>query len=136
MLANAADALRLLQASALAAAIGARPDQPVRRPRTPRLPRLPLAGAGYLLPDIDGLALFGASAQPGDDDAAVREADHAFNLQRLAQLSPAALPAAGLQPSRLQGRVGWRCTADDRLPLVGAVPDEASPAQPPGERLR
>ena len=132
VLANAADALRLMQAS----------DWPLQSVRGQislhdpmPAPRLPLAGAGYLLGDIGGASLFGASSQPDDDDATVREADHAFNLHRLAQLSPAALPAAGLQPSRLQGRVGWRCTADDRLPLVGAVPDLASPGQPPGERV-
>ena len=62
----------------------------------------------------------------------VRDADHAFNLQRLAQLSPASLPTSGLQTARLQGRVGWRCMADDRLPLVGAVPDEAAFLQTAG----
>ncbi len=99
------------------------------------LPRLPLAGAGYLLPDIDGLALFGASSQPGNADADVRDADHAFNLQRLAQLSPASLPTSGLHTARLLGRVGWRCMADDRLPLVGAVPDGVAFLRRPGERL-
>jgi len=99
------------------------------------LPQLPLAGAGYLLPDIDGLAVFGASAQPGDAEAELRDADHAFNLQRLAQLSPASLPASGLRSACLQGRVGWRCMADDRLPLVGAVPDAAAFSRRPGERL-
>ena len=132
VLANAADALRLMQAT----------DWPLQSVRgqislySPmQAPKLPLAGAGYLLGDIGGLSMFGASSHPCDDDAAVREADHAFNLQRLAQLSPAALPATGLQPASLQGRVGWRCTADDRLPLLGAVPDEASNSQHPSERL-
>jgi tRNA 5-methylaminomethyl-2-thiouridine biosynthesis bifunctional protein len=87
-----------------------------------QLPRLPVAGAGYLLPEVDGLALFGASAQPGDLDPAAREADHAYNLQRLAELcAQPVLPDA----SMLQGRVGWRCVADDRLPLIGAAPDES-----------
>jgi len=133
VLANAADALRLM----------ATPHWPVQTVRgqvsllplpagLPTLPTLPLAGAGYLLPDIGGTMLFGASSQPGDTDAGVREGDHAFNLQRLARLCPA---AAVVQPGRLQGRVGWRCTADDRLPLVGAVPDEAAFAQRPVERL-
>ena len=127
VLANAIDALRLLRATHW-------PVQSVRGqislcPATQlRLPRLPVAGAGYLLPGIDGQAVFGASSQPGDDDPAVRGADHRFNLQRLAQLSTQPLPA----PDELQGRVGWRCVADDRLPLVGAVPDQTSP---PGERL-
>lgn len=127
VLANAFDALRLLQAQHW-------PVQAVRgqvslsAASQLRLPRLPVAGAGYLLPDIDGLAVFGASTQPGDTDPAVREADHVFNLQRLARLCPQPLPA----PGQLQGRVGWRCVAADRLPLVGAIPDEAGAA---GERL-
>jgi tRNA 5-methylaminomethyl-2-thiouridine biosynthesis bifunctional protein len=132
VLANAADALRLLGASHW-------PVQTVRGQislgRLVANPGLPLAGAGYLLPDIDGHSLFGASSQPGDAAAELRDADHAFNLQRLARLSPASLPAAGLRPQDLHGRVGWRCVADDRLPLVGAVPDEAALARNPSERL-
>jgi tRNA 5-methylaminomethyl-2-thiouridine biosynthesis bifunctional protein len=131
VLANASDALRLLQV----------PDWPVVSVRGQislcpasalQLPHLPLAGAGYLLPAIDGMAVFGASSQPGDVHSEVREADHGFNLQRLAQLSPA---LAGAAPATWQGRVGWRCVADDRLPLLGAVPDEAAFAGQPAERL-
>lgn len=127
VLANAFDALRLLRVTHW-------PVQLVRGqislcPAAQlRLPRLPVAGAGYLLPDIDGQAVFGASSQPGDADPTVRAADHRFNLQRLAQLSTQALSAT----DPLHGRVGWRCMADDRLPLVGAVPDETAA---PGERL-
>lgn len=130
VLANAFDALRLL----------GRPAWPVRAVRgqislcaaaSMQLPRVPVAGAGYLLPEVQGLAVFGASAQAGDGDPAVREADHVFNLQRLARLSPQPLPP----PALLQGRVGWRCVADDRLPLVGAVPDAAALTAGP-ERLR
>jgi tRNA 5-methylaminomethyl-2-thiouridine biosynthesis bifunctional protein len=127
VLANAFDALRLLRATHW-------PVQSVRGqislcPATQlRLPRLPVAGAGYLLPGIDGQAVFGASSQPGDTEPTVREADHDFNLQRLAQLSAQPLPS----PAQLQGRVGWRCVAADRLPLVGGVPDETGTT---GERL-
>jgi tRNA 5-methylaminomethyl-2-thiouridine biosynthesis bifunctional protein len=135
VLTNAADALRLVAVShwpvdtvrgqiSLCAFGAAQPPVP--------LPTLPLAGAGYLLPEIGGLMVFGASSQPGDADVDVREADHVFNLQRLALLSPS---AAGLQPQQLQGRVGWRCMADDRLPLVGEVPDEAAFVKRPVERL-
>ncbi len=131
ILANAADALRLLQV----------PHWPVASVRGQislcpatalQLPHLPLAGAGYLLPEVDGLAVFGASSHPDDSDAAVREADHAFNVQRLARLSPS---LAGVAPAAWQGRVGWRCLADDRLPLVGAVPDESAFVNQPSERL-
>ncbi|WP_418321053.1 FAD-dependent 5-carboxymethylaminomethyl-2-thiouridine(34) oxidoreductase MnmC [Piscinibacter sakaiensis] len=102
-----------------------------------RAPHLPLTGAGYLLPAIDGRLVFGATAQAGDDDADVRPDDHQQNVARLAALSPALAGIAGTTASRFTGRTAWRCVADDRLPLIGAVPqvwtgddDEAAPDQP------
>jgi tRNA 5-methylaminomethyl-2-thiouridine biosynthesis bifunctional protein len=92
---------------------------------TPGLPRVPIAGAGYLLPDVDGQAIFGASAQPGDDDASVRRADHLTNLAQLERLIARRLDV-GL--ADLQGRTAWRCSSADRLPVIGAVPDPAPPA--------
>ncbi len=89
------------------------------------LPRVPVAGSGYLLPAVDGQAVFGATTQRDDNDSSVREADHAINLERLAALTG---EHAALQPDELTGRVGWRCTAVDRLPVIGAAPDEASSA--------
>lgn len=119
VLANAGDALRLANAEDW-------PIEPVRGQVSMTgaeallLPRLPLADAGYVLPEVDGLALFGATAQRADADAAVRDADHAENLEKLSRLlgTPAALPH-----SSVQGRVGWRWTAADRLPVIGALPD-------------
>lgn len=119
VLANAGDALRLLDA----------PDWPVQRirgqisiARASRLAsaKLPLAGSGYLLPAFDGAVMFGATAKPGDPDPAVRDADHALNLAQLARLLG---HATDLQPSELTGRTAWRCSAADRLPVIGAVPD-------------
>jgi tRNA 5-methylaminomethyl-2-thiouridine biosynthesis bifunctional protein len=49
-----------------------------------QLPRVPVAGAGYLLPAVGGRAVFGATAQRGDADGSVREADHRANLDQLA----------------------------------------------------
>jgi tRNA 5-methylaminomethyl-2-thiouridine biosynthesis bifunctional protein len=122
VLANAADALRL-------AGLAGAPVRTVRGqvswfeadvlPARLQLPRVPLAGSGYLLPAVDGRAMFGATAQPGDLDAAVRSSDHARNLAQLATLLGHAVEA---DPSRLQGRTGWRCVARDRLPLIGAAP--------------
>lgn len=90
-----------------------------RHSPTLALPHLPVAGAGYLLPELQGLALFGASSQIGDMDPEVRADDHASNLAQLARLvgHPVDVPA-----SSLQGRTGWRWVAQDRLPLIGAVP--------------
>ena len=119
VLANAADAPRLLgqpgwPIGVLRGQVSIAPADAVQ------LPRLPIAGAGYVLPEIAGQALFGATVQRDDADAAVRESDHRENLAKLVRL-------IGTEPmlsvSALQGRVGWRCTAVDRLPLIGAVPD-------------
>ena len=139
VLANAGDALRLLGGE----------HWPVTRVRGQitlldlaqqplRLPRIPVAGSGYLLPALDGDALFGATAQAGDDDPAVRAADHAYNLIRLRHLSAACLADADPPPAALHGRVGWRLLTQDRLPLIGPVPrldDAALQAQTPLARL-
>ncbi len=119
VLANAGDALRLLGGA----------DWPIRALRGQvsvapadglALPRLPLAGAGYVLPPVAGQAVFGATAQTDDADPAVRAADHVENLGKLSRLLGA---ETGLDASSLRGRVGWRWTAIDRLPVIGAVPD-------------
>ena len=84
------------------------------------LPKLPVAGSGYVLPCVAGQAVFGATAQPGDADARVRLDDHRENLEKLARLLG---DGAAIDLATLQGRTGWRWTANDRLPLIGAVPD-------------
>jgi tRNA 5-methylaminomethyl-2-thiouridine biosynthesis bifunctional protein len=84
---------------------------------THRLVR-PVTGDGYAVMLPGGNLLCGATSQDDDPDPTVREADHAFNLERLQAL-------AGIRPEpgvELNGRVGWRSQTPDRLPLVGAVP--------------
>jgi tRNA 5-methylaminomethyl-2-thiouridine biosynthesis bifunctional protein len=97
---------------------------------TDAAPTRPLSGHGYVLAMPDGRLLCGATTADGDMDPTVREADHAFNLNRLNSL-------AGLRPvagAPIEGRTGWRATAPDRLPIVGAVP--VAPANiAPGTRL-
>jgi tRNA 5-methylaminomethyl-2-thiouridine biosynthesis bifunctional protein len=87
--------------------------------------RMPIASGGYVLalPNGGGL-LIGATSQPGDDDAQVREADHARNLERARQLLGVDVARAG---ALLHGRVGWRVVTRDRLPLVGMAPDLDAP---------
>jgi tRNA 5-methylaminomethyl-2-thiouridine biosynthesis bifunctional protein len=82
------------------------------------VPALPMAGAGYTVADGTGGVWCGATAQDDDPDPAVRESDHAHNLAQLMRLSQANIIAPPLH--QLQGRVGWRLIAEDRLPLVGA----------------
>ena len=82
-------------------------------------PRLPIAGAGYVLPAIDGRVWFGASSAWNDDDPALRRQDQQQNLARLAAVLALPEPPA---LARLIGRVGLRWASDDRLPIIGAVP--------------
>jgi tRNA 5-methylaminomethyl-2-thiouridine biosynthesis bifunctional protein len=64
---------------------------------------------------------FGASSSWSDDEPGLRREDQQRNLERLAALlGVSALPAT----TAAQGRVGFRWTSDDRLPIVGAVPAE------------
>ncbi|WP_374585334.1 FAD-dependent 5-carboxymethylaminomethyl-2-thiouridine(34) oxidoreductase MnmC [Ideonella dechloratans] len=99
-------------------------------------PRHPLASGGYgigLPPEAGGGLLCGATSQPGDEDPALRLADHLSNVgqwDRLLGRSPdaeaqarrEALLATAMAQGALTGRVGWRLACDDRLPLVGPVP--------------
>ena len=90
--------------------------------RLPARPRIPIAGAGYLAVPSDGLGVFGATAQTDDSDPSVREADHRYNLGQLQRLLDQPLHIA---LDELRGRTGWRCVVEDRLPLIGAVPEAA-----------
>jgi tRNA 5-methylaminomethyl-2-thiouridine biosynthesis bifunctional protein len=87
--------------------------------------RAVLAGAGHLAPPVEGTAVAGATYDFDDEDMDPREEGHADNLARLENLVPGA--SAGLDPATLQGSVGFRCVAGDRLPLIGAWPDGAAP---------
>jgi tRNA 5-methylaminomethyl-2-thiouridine biosynthesis bifunctional protein len=88
-------------------------------------PTLPIAGAGYVLPPIDGRLWFGASGDTSDERA-LRSQDHAANLARLAALLGLPTPLAPALLESLEGRVAFRWSAGDRLPIVGAVPASAA----------
>jgi tRNA 5-methylaminomethyl-2-thiouridine biosynthesis bifunctional protein len=77
--------------------------------------------SGYLTPPAAGTVCFGASFDSGDTGMELRVADHEGNLQRLDELLPSAVQ--GIDASQLDGRVGLRSAAPDRLPMVGTLPD-------------
>lgn len=77
--------------------------------------------SGYITPTQAGTVCVGASFDSGDTDLTPRLADHAGNLRRLEELLPGA--ARGIDPALLEGRVGLRSAAPDRLPLIGTLPD-------------
>ena len=122
ILANAADALRL----------SPQPSIPLRRVRG-QLSLVPgIAGlravvlrGGMALPAVDGLSAVGASFDIDDEDPLPRADSHAGNLERLERMLPGA--GAGLDPGQLEGRVAFRATVRDRLPLVGTLEDARGP---------
>jgi len=83
----------------------------------PWCPALPIAGEGYAIADGRGGLWCGATAQDGDADPTLREADQSDNFARYARLAGLAEPPRG----PLAGRVGWRLIAPDRLPLIGGL---------------
>lgn len=87
---------------------------------------------GYLTPAVDGVHCLGASYSK-DDIAGIRIEEHAENLHRLAAMLPGT--ETHFVAEQLHGRVGFRATTPDHLPLVGALPDLT--AHPPADmRLR
>lgn len=74
---------------------------------------------GYLSPARDGIQLLGATFKPWDDEAEVTQDDHAENLQKLATLDAAL--AQGIDIT--DGRASLRTSSQDRLPVIGQVPD-------------
>jgi len=95
----------------------------------PQLP-LVLCREAYLTPSAQGLRCAGATYDL-DDDPHLRAASQEENLERLRALVSDPHAAEG---APLAGRVGFRCVAPDRLPLVGSLPDFAAAGAT--ERLR
>ena len=82
------------------------------------------AWGGYVVPTRSGV-LFGATHDRDDEDAGLRPADHARNLQLLARRRPRL--AAALAEGPLEGRAGVRAATPDRSPSAGPVGGEAGP---------
>lgn len=87
-------------------------------------PHTVLCHEGYAVPSADGGLHIGATFDPDDTDTTLRDSDHHRNLQSLIAALPSVLkPDAATNVSTLSGRVGFRCTTPDYLPIVGAVGD-------------
>uniref|UniRef100_UPI0025EC75AE FAD-dependent 5-carboxymethylaminomethyl-2-thiouridine(34) oxidoreductase MnmC n=1 Tax=Sphaerotilus sp. TaxID=2093942 RepID=UPI0025EC75AE len=107
-------------------------DTPALRP-----PRLALSGQGYGLTLPDGRVLTGATTQYGDTDPRVRATDHTHNLARAARLGVCVCATTTeVADMALTGRVGWRATTADRLPLIGPPLDRRLPATAPTGKPR
>lgn len=96
------------------------------------MPALPLVlcREAYLTPAAGGITCAGATYDL-DADPQLRASSHLENIERLRGLVSDLAAAEG---APLAGRVGFRCVAPDRLPLVGRLPDFAAAGAT--ERLR
>ncbi|OVZ65463.1 FAD-dependent cmnm(5)s(2)U34 oxidoreductase [Pigmentiphaga sp. NML030171] len=132
VLANAAEAPRLLAASGLAAdgelpgffgqkAIAGQITLLPAQDAAWRPPRCVVAGDGYVLPAVDGACVAGSTYVHDASRAVVTAEGHAVNLDRAARLLPA-LAGAGLDPGAFTGWAGWRAVLPGRLPVIGESP--------------
>ncbi|MGP1517654.1 MAG: FAD-dependent 5-carboxymethylaminomethyl-2-thiouridine(34) oxidoreductase MnmC [Ottowia sp.] len=105
---------------------------PAPAPDTPEaaaLPPFPVNGHGNFIPNAAGQWIAGSTFERGQTEPTATAANHAANAQRLAELLPAT--AAALQAQWLQAGqfAAVRCTAPDRLPLIGPLPAACWQAQ-------
>jgi tRNA 5-methylaminomethyl-2-thiouridine biosynthesis bifunctional protein len=121
IVANGAGARQLAQTAALPLAAVRGQVTHLARGALPVLPFV-LCREAYLTPPIDGIHSLGASYDDDGDDA-LRQSSQDQNLAKIRSLLHDSALAAN---APLAGRVGFRCVAPDRLPLVGALPDAAA----------
>ena len=81
--------------------------------------KLAVSGNGYIAPLPDGGYCLGATFQHDDPQVTPRIEDNRENLTRLEALLPGF--ANGLDAGGLEGRVAYRATTPDRLPIFGAM---------------
>lgn len=135
ILANAADASRLAGRQSqgrlpLRVARGQVSYLPGISPQ-PSSPAVVVCRLGYVTPLVDGIRSAGASFIADDEGMDLRLADHRENLARLEFCLPGY--TEDISAESLAGRVGMRAMTQDRMPLIGALPDaEAAFASAPG----
>ncbi|MEZ5571557.1 MAG: bifunctional tRNA (5-methylaminomethyl-2-thiouridine)(34)-methyltransferase MnmD/FAD-dependent 5-carboxymethylaminomethyl-2-thiouridine(34) oxidoreductase MnmC [Halioglobus sp.] len=88
--------------------------------------RAALCHEGYIAPVRGGRHCIGATFTLDVTDPAPLADDNLANITKLAAAVPAYKQALeALEPSALEGRVGFRCASPDYLPVVGPAPDFA-----------
>ncbi|SEL13830.1 bifunctional tRNA (5-methylaminomethyl-2-thiouridine)(34)-methyltransferase MnmD/FAD-dependent 5-carboxymethylaminomethyl-2-thiouridine(34) oxidoreductase MnmC [Nitrosovibrio tenuis] len=83
-----------------------------------------LCGGGYITPAVAGMHMAGATHDFNDEGVDLRARDHAENLSRLAEISPAlagALYFDALDVGQLSGRASVRGSVPGAMPLVGEL---------------
>ncbi|MEK9711413.1 MAG: FAD-dependent 5-carboxymethylaminomethyl-2-thiouridine(34) oxidoreductase MnmC, partial [Thalassolituus sp.] len=79
-----------------------------------------LCARSYMAPPINGRLVLGATYNLKDNETALRDSDHQTNLSHLTDFGDDWENAAGTVEI-IGGRVGFRCTTPDYLPMVGPL---------------
>jgi len=77
-----------------------------------------------VLPEHEGIAVCGATYDLDRMDTVQDAASHALNVSRVERMLPGS--TAQVDPAHLDGGVGIRCVATDRMPMLGAMVDVAA----------
>ncbi|HFE37388.1 MAG TPA: FAD-dependent oxidoreductase, partial [Gammaproteobacteria bacterium] len=85
--------------------------------------KLPVCHDGYLLPEVAGSHLIGASYNFDEFSLELSVSDQVENINRSNRILYEKL---GVEDTPLRGRASIRTTSMDHLPLVGPVPNEAA----------
>jgi len=94
--------------------------------------RTVVCAKGYVAPPHDGLHTLGASFNFATNDPAPSEAEHRSNLDMLEEVSAdlyQRLQADTRLIGDMHGRVAFRCTSPDYLPIIGPLADAAEFAE-------
>jgi len=85
-----------------------------------------ICGNAYVSPALNDHFHIGATFNLDTNTPELRDEDHQRNLEQISELVPELAEQqqwSELDIKKLGGRVGFRCTSPDYLPLVGPVPD-------------
>lgn len=86
-----------------------------------------VCGAGYIAPAADNHQSFGASFSLHDHSNEETAREHRENIDNVSATVPSLASRLHSVPlQRLSGRVSFRCTTPDYLPIVGNLPDTAA----------
>ncbi|UTW45678.1 bifunctional tRNA (5-methylaminomethyl-2-thiouridine)(34)-methyltransferase MnmD/FAD-dependent 5-carboxymethylaminomethyl-2-thiouridine(34) oxidoreductase MnmC [bacterium SCSIO 12696] len=90
---------------------------------TPNSPlKTVVCGSAYIAPAHQGSLTLGATYHLNDNCPDVRLQDHRENFAKLASMDSGIAEALPGSPEAATGRVGFRCTTPDYLPIVGPAP--------------
>jgi tRNA 5-methylaminomethyl-2-thiouridine biosynthesis bifunctional protein len=90
-----------------------------------KCPDVVVCGSGYLNPAHGGMTLVGATFDLHDSSPTLSNESHRDNLAMLEAMVPGAVDGdeGGIDPAKLDGKVGFRCTTHDYQPVAGPLID-------------